>query len=545
MNIGIDFDNTIVKYDNLFKEVAITEGFIKENWNGNGKTVLRNYLRRQPDGETTWMKLQGLVYGKYMLGAEMMPGVANFFMTCNERDHRIFIVSHKTEYGHFDPEKISLRVEALKWMKMRRIFDPEYFGIKQEDVFFADTREEKVNMIARLNCDWFIDDLPEVFDEKHFPASTNKILFGLYKFEQYKDRTVRNTWIIISKKILGQQTGRDIIFWTRGLSNEAIGHAEKIRGRGNSTVYRIHTIGGISYALKYYPDRRMDDRPRLETEFQTLGMLHEHGLKNVPRTIKKNIDLSLGLYEWIEGKKISIPTDDDLDQVIAFTEKLVGLSKEMDGKTLGMASEACFSARELTRQIEKRFLRLQKVSMNFQDLSRFLNDVFTPLWKQVKDESISLWPKESRMKDLPRKKQTLSPSDLGFHNCLKASNGSLTFLDFDYFGWDDPVKLTADFIWHPAMKLNIELKEKWRAAMLKLHSGDQYFEERLNAAMPLFGMRWALIVLNEFFPELAQKRRDADGSEQYDLDKFRVIQLKKSEDYCGKVKVMFSQVTIA
>ena len=95
MNIGIDFDNTIVKYDNLFKEVAITEGFIKESWNGNGKTVLRNHLRRQPDGEKTWMKLQGLVFGKYMHGAEIMPGVANFLLSCKVRNHRVFIVSHK------------------------------------------------------------------------------------------------------------------------------------------------------------------------------------------------------------------------------------------------------------------------------------------------------------------------------------------------------------------------------------------------------------------------------------------------------------------
>ena len=33
MNIGIDFDNTIVKYDNLFKDVALTAGFINKNWN--------------------------------------------------------------------------------------------------------------------------------------------------------------------------------------------------------------------------------------------------------------------------------------------------------------------------------------------------------------------------------------------------------------------------------------------------------------------------------------------------------------------------------
>ena len=126
MNIGIDFDNTIVKYDNLFKEVAFTAGFINKNWNGNGKTALRNHLRSQPDGETAWMKLQGLVYGKYMHGAEMMPGVANFLMSCNVRNHRVFIVSHKTEYGHFDPGKISLRDEALKWMETNRFFDSKY-----------------------------------------------------------------------------------------------------------------------------------------------------------------------------------------------------------------------------------------------------------------------------------------------------------------------------------------------------------------------------------------------------------------------------------
>ena len=122
MKIGIDFDNTIASYDTLFHEVALRENFISRRWSGCGKTELRNYLRTQPDGEKTWMKLQGLVYGKYMLGAKLMSGVANFFLSCNVREHKIFIVSHKTEYGHFDPEKISLRHEALKWMKMKCFF---------------------------------------------------------------------------------------------------------------------------------------------------------------------------------------------------------------------------------------------------------------------------------------------------------------------------------------------------------------------------------------------------------------------------------------
>ena len=151
MNIGIDFDNTIAYYDTLFREVAMDEGIIDGNWEDKRKTELRDYLRRQPNGEKSWMKLQGLVYGKYMLGAKMMSGVANFFLSCNVRGHKIFIVSHKTEYGHFDLEKISLRREALKWMKMKSFFDPQYFGINKENVFFNSiSLSEILNRIIRL-----------------------------------------------------------------------------------------------------------------------------------------------------------------------------------------------------------------------------------------------------------------------------------------------------------------------------------------------------------------------------------------------------------
>ena len=99
MKIGIDFDNTIASYDTLFHEVALRENFISRRWSGCGKTELRNYLRTQPDGEKTWMKLQGLVYGKYMHSAEMMPGVANFLISCNMRDHKIFIISHPISFN--------------------------------------------------------------------------------------------------------------------------------------------------------------------------------------------------------------------------------------------------------------------------------------------------------------------------------------------------------------------------------------------------------------------------------------------------------------
>jgi len=545
VKIGIDFDNTIALYETLFRQVAQAEGFIPGSWRGSGKTELRNHLRRQPDGERTWMKLQGLVYGKYMHGAKMMPGIANFLLSCKVRNHRVFIVSHKTEYGHFDPEKISLRQEALKWMEAKHFFDQDYFAINRNNIFFSDTREEKVAIIAQLKCDWFIDDLPEVFEQANFPLYTKNLLFGAFNGEKLRhDTAVLNSWRKISDKILGQTTDNDIISWSRRLLDKPIENIEQIAGHGNSQVYRIISPDGKTYVLKNYPDLIVDKRRRLKTEFNTLRMLHQHNITNVPKAIAKDDDLNLGLYEWIEGEKVSNPSADDLEQAISFVEKLHSLARKIDRDDIKVASEACLSAKDLTGQIEKRLLRLQSIGKNHPKLCTFLESTFEPLWAKVRDASCSVWPFESKNSSLPRGKQTLSQSDFGFHNTLQGNNGVLAFIDFDYFGWDDPVKLTTEFIWHPAMKLNPNLIAKWKEAMQGIFTGDSFFEDRLNAAFPLYGLRWAMIVLNEFLPDCVERRKNAGEPASFNIENRQEIQLTKAKQYCKRVKELSSALSV-
>jgi hypothetical protein len=45
-----------------------------------------------------------------------------------------------------------------------------------DDVFFEDTRAAKVDRIASLDLDVFIDDLVEVFEQPHFPQQVRSIL---------------------------------------------------------------------------------------------------------------------------------------------------------------------------------------------------------------------------------------------------------------------------------------------------------------------------------------------------------------------------------
>ena len=108
--------------------------------------------------------------------------------------------------------------------------------------------------------------------------------------------------------------------------------------------------------------------------------------------------------------------------------------------------------------------------------------------------------------NLDKEKQILSPSDFGFHNAIKNNNNEITFLDFEYFGWDDPVKLTSDFILHPAMNLTTRQKKYWVQSLVKLFIDDANFLFRLRNSFYLYGIIWCLILLNEFLPNKLENR---------------------------------------
>jgi len=176
MRIGIDFDNTIIAYDQVFCAAAKLGGLIGADFVG-GKQAVRDSIRLLPDGEETWQRLQGQVYGKGISGATLIPGVDAFLRRCRSEGCSVSIVSHKTEFGHYDPERINLRDAARAWMKANGLVGGE-FGIPSSNVFFEGTRAEKLARIATLSCTHFIDDLEEVLVDSAFPPNVTRILFS-------------------------------------------------------------------------------------------------------------------------------------------------------------------------------------------------------------------------------------------------------------------------------------------------------------------------------------------------------------------------------
>jgi hypothetical protein len=176
LRLGIDFDNTLIAYDRVFLGAARARGLVPARFAGN-KQAVRDAVRRLPDGETTWQRLQGHAYGRGIGEAALFPGVDRFLRRCRQAGHAVFIVSHKTEFANYDPARVNLRAAALGFMEARGFFDPGKYAIPRENVFFEGTRADKLARIAALGCTHFVDDLVEVLTDRDFPSGIARVLF--------------------------------------------------------------------------------------------------------------------------------------------------------------------------------------------------------------------------------------------------------------------------------------------------------------------------------------------------------------------------------
>ena len=177
-------------------------------------------------------------------------------------------------------------------------------------------------------------------------------------------------------------------------------------------------------------------------------------------------------------------------------------------------ASAAILAAGAASQIQERMAHLKEVAPEHPALTAFLRDEFVP-----GSAAILAWTREAyRAAGVPfdaplsAGQRTLSPSDFGFHNARRRPDGRIAFLDFEYFGWDDPAKLTADFLLHPGMDLSSALRRRFLTgarAIFGDREGAFAFAFRFRALYPLVALCWCLIVLNEFLPERWARRAHA------------------------------------
>jgi hypothetical protein len=166
--IGIDFDNTIACYDGVFFKAAREKNLIPEDLPSH-KGAVRDFLRANKQ-EDLWTELQGYIYGSRMDLAKPFLGVAEFLQYSKRNGFKLYVISHKTQFPFLGPE-YDLHESASGWLKNQ----PFYHLF--DSIFFEITLEKKIERIHSQECDFFIDDLPELLIENSFSSTINRILF--------------------------------------------------------------------------------------------------------------------------------------------------------------------------------------------------------------------------------------------------------------------------------------------------------------------------------------------------------------------------------
>ncbi|MBV9119300.1 MAG: hypothetical protein JOZ39_01225 [Chloroflexi bacterium] len=291
----------------------------------------------------------------------------------------------------------------------------------------------------------------------------------------------------------------------------------------NSRVYRV-LCGNEVLAAKFYFGTTADGRGRLATELAALEFLWRHGWRSIPEPLLADESRQLAIYGFIAGQPIcaAAASAEDIRQLVAFLAKLHDLSEHPEASAMPVAAEAFFTLPEILQNLEMRLARLTNPGPGgpaYEALSRFLTDQFLPALACFGDRA-----REIGVPELPHGQRTLSPSDYGFHNALRRDSGEIVFLDFEYFGWDDPAKLVSDIQLHPQMQLAPERSLQLMTGLREIFGAHRGWRHRVEALYPLFALKWCLILLNEFRPEQIARRQFVDGQDDAEACQLRHLE---------------------
>ncbi len=299
---------------------------------------------------------------------------------------------------------------------------------------------------------------------------------------------------------------------------------EELRKGANSRIFRVKAADG-EFALKKYP--LTDNRDRQGAEARALAFFERAQIPETPKLIACDTQDRISLMSWIYGDAVTTVSNADVEQFAEFQVRLDKATDDAARLEIGWASEACHSGARIVAQTRARLDRLVTVRDSVAGLADFFEDHLLPAVAAFERDARAAYAKLGHEfdRELPQQRLTLIASDFGAHNVLRLANGRLAFVDFEYFGWDDPVTSVANFVLHPGMELTEQQRGIYTNRLAE-HFG-AIEEARAKALLPLYAVRWCAIILGDLLPERWQHRVEA-ASGAYTWDQVRELQVRKA-----------------
>lgn len=273
-----------------------------------------------------------------------------------------------------------------------------------------------------------------------------------------------------------------------------------LNGGINNQVFRC-TAGGQTFVLKGYVESidNPHDRFKAETEFLTYAAAVTPTF--VPKLIYSDQASRSIVVENLEGECFQEgerPLERDLAKAVEFLRLL---NSEQASALEAISGAAADGFLRLTNHLEN--IRTRIASMQSEHLPSNLCDKANQIILTLKQRISHLNEvTEQRLLTgecediLDPANRCLSPSDFGFHNAIRTSQG-IKFFDFEFAGWDDPAKIVSDFDLQP----RIPISPKGCILRLGIAKWSVGLEARSTVLFPILRLKWACIILGLLDPK--------------------------------------------
>lgn len=281
--------------------------------------------------------------------------------------------------------------------------------------------------------------------------------------------------------------------WLSSQINDSFIISEIVGGRNNQG-FKIQTATS-AFFLKKFAENDSSIR-KLENEFYFAQTLSTQGVTCIAKPISMSKTLLLSLHEFIAGSKVQTVTLDEARKALDFISLINKPSYQ--GKLSFFAAESpqnLFGFYEIVKNRLSRFHRIEIAKQYRAEMSDILLDISSTADKTIEDISDE-WTS-------PLNRNYLSPSDFGFHNAIRTEN-ELFFLDFEYAGLDSLWKLFCDFFSQPELPVPISYADLFIRSELFAELKNQSSD--VAKAFKLTQLKWCLIMLNEFLPDIQARR---------------------------------------
>ena len=264
---------------------------------------------------------------------------------------------------------------------------------------------------------------------------------------------------------------------------------------------------------------------RFLTEKTFLEFLKKKKIYNVPKVICFDKKKKISYLTFIDGKPVKRVKKNHLISCPNFLKK-INFNTTYNNFKFQNASDACLNIDDHVKTCQVRISKLFKKYKNNNNVDKkilfFLKNEIIPSFKTINIEVNKKFSKVEMKKKLNKNNLILSPSDFGFHNIIYNKN-NLFFIDFEYAGWDDPLKLICDFFLNPDYSISKVDKIFFLNKFIHIFGKKLLNIDILRLILKFHFLKWVCVILNQLDIEISKKNAN-------------LTYFKKAVDYFNKNK---------